>query len=60
MAGIQPGGVQQVVQPQAGQLFQKAQLAVQRLLIDALTDIDPRWPSADYDVEQEKRRLAAS
>ena len=37
-----------------------ARLAVQRLLIDALTDIDPRWPTADYDVEEEKRRLAAS
>jgi len=37
-----------------------ARLAVQRLLIDALTDIDPQWPAADYDVEEEKRRLAAS
>ncbi|KTS03780.1 polyphosphate kinase 2 family protein [Microbacterium testaceum] len=37
-----------------------ARLAVQRLLIDALTDIDPRWPTADYDVKEEKRRLAAS
>ena len=37
-----------------------ARLAVQRLLIDALADIDPRWPSADYDVDEEKRRLAAS
>lgn len=37
-----------------------ARLAVQRLLIGALADIDPRWPTADYDVETEKRRLAAS
>lgn len=37
-----------------------ARLAVQQLLIDALTDIDPQWPAADYDVDEEKRRLAAS
>lgn len=37
-----------------------ARLAVQQMLIDALTDIDPRWPAADYDVEAEKARLAAS
>jgi PPK2 family polyphosphate:nucleotide phosphotransferase len=37
-----------------------ARLAVQQLLTDALTDIDPRWPAADYDIEDEKRRLAAS
>ncbi|WP_314453393.1 polyphosphate kinase 2 family protein [uncultured Microbacterium sp.] len=37
-----------------------ARLAVQQLLIGALTHIDPRWPAADYDVEEEKRRLAAS
>jgi PPK2 family polyphosphate:nucleotide phosphotransferase len=37
-----------------------ARLAVQQLLIDALADIDPQWPSADYDVELEKARLAAS
>ncbi|CAN3702945.1 Polyphosphate:AMP/ADP phosphotransferase [Microbacterium sp. MM2322] len=37
-----------------------ARLAVQQLLIDALADIDPRWPAADYDVEAEKARLAAS
>ncbi|MDQ1169686.1 MULTISPECIES: polyphosphate kinase 2 family protein [Microbacterium] len=37
-----------------------ARLAVQQLLIDALSDIDPQWPAADYDVEEEKRRLAAS
>ena len=37
-----------------------ARLAVQQLLIDALADIDPQWPVADYDVDEEKRRLAAS
>ena len=37
-----------------------ARLAVQQLLIDALADIDPQWPAADYDVDEEKRRLAAS
>lgn len=37
-----------------------ARLAVQQLLIGALAHIDPRWPAADYDVEEEKRRLAAS
>ncbi|WP_295791615.1 PPK2 family polyphosphate kinase [uncultured Microbacterium sp.] len=37
-----------------------ARLAVQQLLIDALVDIDPQWPAADYDVEEERRRLAAS
>ncbi|PNW10311.1 phosphate--nucleotide phosphotransferase [Microbacterium testaceum] len=37
-----------------------ARLAVQQLLIDALEDIDPRWPAADYDVEVEKERLANS
>jgi PPK2 family polyphosphate:nucleotide phosphotransferase len=37
-----------------------ARLAVQQVLIDALTDIDPQWPAADYHVATEKRRLAAS
>ncbi|MFB9787250.1 polyphosphate kinase 2 family protein [Microbacterium testaceum] len=37
-----------------------ARLAVQQLLIDALEDIDPRWPAADYDVVVEKERLANS
>ncbi len=35
-----------------------ARLAVQQLLIDALEDIGPQWPAADYDVEVEKQRLA--
>lgn len=37
-----------------------ARLAVQRLLLDVLKDIDPRWPDADFDVEVEKKRLAES
>ncbi len=37
-----------------------ARLAVQALLLEALRDIDPRWPVPDYDVEVEKARLAAS
>jgi len=37
-----------------------ARLAVQALLLDALEDIDPRWPAATFDVEHEKARLAAS
>ncbi len=37
-----------------------ARLAVQRLLLDALVDIDPQWPAADFDVEVEKKRLAES
>ncbi|GAA3940450.1 polyphosphate kinase 2 family protein [Microbacterium soli] len=37
-----------------------ARLAVQELLIDALENLDPRWPAADFDVEEEKRRLADS
>lgn len=35
-------------------------LAVQHLLLEALEDIDPQWPAATFDVELEKRRLAAS
>ncbi|WP_309102895.1 PPK2 family polyphosphate kinase [Microbacterium sp.] len=37
-----------------------ARLAVQELLLAALQDIDPQWPAADFDVEAEKKRLAAS
>ena len=37
-----------------------ARLSVQELLLAALEDIDPRWPAADFDVEAEKKRLAAS
>ncbi len=35
-----------------------ARWAVQQLLLDALTDLDPQWPTADFDVEAEKVRLA--
>ncbi|MDQ0728454.1 polyphosphate kinase 2 family protein [Microbacterium sp. W4I20] len=37
-----------------------ARLAVQELLLATLEDIDPQWPGADFDVEAEKKRLAAS
>ncbi|MCT2085369.1 polyphosphate kinase 2 family protein [Microbacterium enclense] len=37
-----------------------ARLAVQQLLLDALADIDPQWPAADYDIATEKQRLAES
>ena len=37
-----------------------ARRAVQELLIAALADLNLRWPPADYDVEEERRRLAAS
>ncbi|GAA3029534.1 polyphosphate kinase 2 family protein [Microbacterium dextranolyticum] len=37
-----------------------ARIAVQALLLEALEDIDPRWPAADFDVAAEKQRLAAT
>ena len=37
-----------------------ARLAVQHLLLEALEEIDPHWPLATFDVEAEKKRLAAS
>lgn len=37
-----------------------ARLAVQSLLTDAVTDIQPLWPPADYDVAVERARLEAS
>ena len=37
-----------------------ARLVVQHLLIRALEGLDLRWPKPDYDVEEEKRRLAAT
>ena len=33
-------------------------LAVGRLLLDTLRHLDPQWPTADFDVEEQKRRLA--
>lgn len=35
-------------------------LAVHELLLDALTEIDPQWPAATYDVAAERARLDAS
>lgn len=37
-----------------------ARLAVQQLLLGALTDADPQWPSPTYDVAEETARLAAT
>lgn len=37
-----------------------ARLAVQHLLIDALRRMDLDWPPATFDIEEEKRRLAAA
>ena len=37
-----------------------ARVAVQELLTEALEDIDPQWPKATYDIEAEKKRLAAT
>lgn len=37
-----------------------ARLAVQELLLTALEGIDPQWPAADFDVEAERKRLAAT
>jgi PPK2 family polyphosphate:nucleotide phosphotransferase len=37
-----------------------ARLAVQRLLLNALRSLDLTWPAADYDVEEQRRRLAAT
>ncbi|WP_271394587.1 PPK2 family polyphosphate kinase [Neomicrococcus lactis] len=37
-----------------------ARVAVQRLLLNALKDINPTWPPADFDLEEEKKKLAAS
>ena len=37
-----------------------ARLAVQHLLLGALGSLDLDWPKADYDVETQKARLAAS
>jgi PPK2 family polyphosphate:nucleotide phosphotransferase len=37
-----------------------ARIAVQNLLLEALESIDPQWPAATFDVEAEKKRLAAT
>ena len=37
-----------------------ARWAAQQLLLESLRGLDPQWPKADYDVEAEKLRLAAT
>ena len=37
-----------------------ARIAVQQLLLDTMRRLDPHWPVADFDVEFEKKRLAAT
>lgn len=37
-----------------------ARLAVQQLLLEAMRGMDLRWPAADFDVEEQKERLARS
>ena len=37
-----------------------ARVAVQELLTEALEDIDPQWPKATYDIEEQKALLAAT
>ncbi|MEQ1735005.1 MAG: polyphosphate kinase 2 family protein, partial [Rhodoglobus sp.] len=37
-----------------------ARLAVQQLMLEALRGLKLEWPKADYDVEAEKVRLAAT
>lgn len=39
---------------------QYSRAAVQRILIETLEDLALTWPKADFDVETERRRLAAS
>ncbi|MFF1822701.1 PPK2 family polyphosphate kinase [Kribbella sp. NPDC058245] len=34
--------------------------AVTTLLLETLKGLDPQWPAADFDVDQEKKRLAAT
>ena len=37
-----------------------ARIAVQQLLLDALEAIDPQWPAADFDVDEQVERLRAT
>ena len=37
-----------------------ARWAVQTIVLEALRGIDPQWPRVDYDVEEQKARLAAT
>jgi hypothetical protein len=33
------------------------QLAISKLLVEQLEDLNPQWPRADFDVETERKRL---
>lgn len=35
-------------------------LAITRLLVERLEDLDPRWPAGDFDVQEQKARLRQS
>ncbi len=37
-----------------------ARLAVNHLLLEALRDLDPKWPGADFDVDAQRERLLAT
>lgn len=37
-----------------------ARWAVYRVLLDALRELDPQWPAADFDIEEQKARLSDS
>ena len=37
-----------------------ARIAVQQLLLEALEEIDPQWPAADFDVAEQKERLRST
>lgn len=37
-----------------------ARWAVQRLLLEQLRELDPQWPRAEFDVEEQRRRLEAT
>ena len=34
--------------------------AVTTILLETLRSLDPQWPQADYDIDTEKKRLAAT
>ncbi len=34
--------------------------AITKLLLETLTDLDPQWPAADFDLETEKKRVSES
>ena len=37
-----------------------ARMAIQQLLLNALRNIDPQWPAANFDIDVERERLAES